>query len=70
MLNDARLVPVIERSFRYRREFVEWLDTHEISATRAFGIRVTTKRMAEAVGVVGSLMLVAGTMIVQKQVGV
>ncbi len=67
MLNDAQLVPVIERSFRFRREFQEWLDCHEISATRAFGIRVTTKRMAEAVGVVGSLLLIAGTMLVQKQ---
>ena len=69
VLNDARLVPVIDRSFRLRREFIEWLDTHEISATRAFGIRVTTKRMAEAVGVVGSLLLIGGTVIMQKQVG-
>ena len=68
-LNDARLVPVIERSFRFRNHFIEWLDTHEISATRAFGIRVTTKRMAEAVGVVGSLLLVMGTLIVQKHAG-
>ena len=69
VLNDAQLVPVIERSFRFRREFIEWLDTHEICATRAFGIRVTTKRMAEAIGVVGSLLLIAGTMLVQKQLG-
>ena len=69
VLNDAQLVPVIERSFRFRREFIEWLDTHEICATRAFGIRVTTKRMAEAIGVVGSLLLIAGTMLVQKHFG-
>ncbi len=49
------------------KRFIEWLDTHEISATRAFGIRVTTKRMAEAVGVVGSLLIAAGTLLVQKQ---
>ena len=35
VLNDARLVPVIERSFRYRREFIEWLARQD-SAARAF----------------------------------
>ena len=40
VLNDARLVPVIERSFRYRREFIEWLARPDVAEHRVVHIPV------------------------------
>ena len=70
LLNDARLVPVVAQTFSQVGMFEHWLDRHEASAARVFGVRVTTKRMAEAVGVFGSVLAILATVIVQKQVGV
>ena len=70
MLNTARLVPVIEKTFSVHFSFDRWLDSHEASAARVFGMRVTTKRMAEVVGVMGSVLAILSTVIVQKQIGI
>ena len=70
LLNDAKLVPIISRTFTHPQvTFEHWLDTHEASAARVFGIRITTKRCAEAIGVLGSVVAILATVIVQKHVG-
>ena len=70
LLNDAKLVPIIKREFCTHFTFENWLDKHEASATRMFNFRITTRRMAQVLGGLGSVVAVAGTLIFQSRVGV
>ena len=68
VLNDAKLLPVIAQKLHNHKMFREWLDAHEISAARIFGVRVTTKGMAEVCTVLGSLVVILAAFIVRSHI--
>ena len=68
VLNDFRLQPVIARVLPLPGQFHEWLDTHELSASRLFGVRVTTKGMAQLCSVLGSMVVIFAAIIVRSQI--
>ena len=68
VLNDAKLQPIIARTFPLPGQFREWLDTHELSASRLFGVRITTKGMMEMCGVLGSLVVILAAVMVRSQI--
>ena len=69
LLNDAKLLPTIKREFCAHFSFETWLDAHEASTSRMFNFRITTRRMAQAVGALGSVVAIAGTLVLQSRVG-
>ena len=63
-LNDSKLQIKIDALFG--RRFNEWMDNHEVRATRAFNFQVTPARVMEIGSLVGSLCTIAGYFIIKE----
>ena len=64
-LNDSKLQIKIDALFG--RRFNEWMDNHEVRATRAFNFQVTPARVMEIGSLVGSLCTIAGYFIIKEE---
>ena len=53
MLFDARVQNINVKLIQNR--FQPWLDSHEINAARAFGVKVTVSRLRQSVSLVASV---------------
>ena len=65
MLYDARIQNINTKLIQNR--FQPWLDSHEISATRAFGIKVTVRRLLQSVSIVSSIFTLVMYLILREQ---
>ena len=65
LLNDPRLQHRIEILFGFR--FDDWLRSHEVSATRAFGFQMTPQRIMRVGATIGSAFGVVLTLIVGEE---
>ena len=65
MLYDARVQNLNIKLVQNR--FQPWLDSHEINALRAFGMKVTVRRLQQALTTVGSLFTVVMYFILREE---
>jgi hypothetical protein len=65
MLFDARIQNINIKLIQNR--FQPWLDSHEINATRAFGVKVTVRRLAQSVSIVTSVFTLVMYFILREE---
>lgn len=65
MLYDARIQNINIKLIQNR--FQPWLDSHEINATRAFGVKVTVRRLAQSMSIVTSVFALVMYFILREE---
>eukprot|EP00944_MAST-04C_sp_MAST-4C-sp1_P008506 g8506.t1 len=69
MLTNAQLKPAIRACFgEHPDAFERFLNAHDLSAARVFGLQVTTKRLTEVVGLIGSALALAVYLIARQEI--
>ena len=69
LLTDARLKPRIHQIFGTHPEaWKQFLNDHELSAARLFGVRVTNKKLSEVSGLIGSVLTLILYFVVRQEI--
>ena len=68
LLNDAVIIPAIHEAFQ--RRFELWWDSHEISASTMFSVKMTTRRVFKALVGLGSVVVIVAGLLVRQAMGV
>ena len=68
LLNDANLIPGIHEALQGR--FDLWWESHEISASTMFSIKMTTHRVLKALLGLGSVVIIVAGLLVRQAMGI
>ena len=66
LLNDANLVPAVSQAFQGKANFDLWWETHEISASTLFHVKMTTRRVFKALLALGSVVFVVAGLLIRQ----